>query len=242
MQNVSQPSDPRLIVALDFPDARAAVDLAGRLDSRHCAVKVGFELFVAEGPALVERLQEMGFRVFLDLKFHDIPNTVGAACRAAARLGVWMLNVHAGGGLEMMRTAADAVRAVSPQSRLIAVTVLTATDAATLQSVGVDRSPDEQVMLLADLAIAQGGLDGLVCSALEAERLRRTLGPAPCLVTPGIRPAGAGVDDQKRISTPAAAIRAGASHLVVGRPITRAPDPAQAAAHLLAEIETASGG
>ncbi|AHE98213.1 orotidine-5'-phosphate decarboxylase [Thioalkalivibrio paradoxus] len=242
MRDGTQPSDPRLIVALDFPDARAATGLATRLDPGHCAVKVGFELFVAEGPALVERLQEMGFRVFLDLKFHDIPNTVAAACRAAARLGVWMLNVHAGGGLEMMRSALEGVRAVAPQSRLIAVTVLTASDAATLRSVGIDRSPDEQVLWLADLAIAQAGLDGLVCSALEAERLRRALGPDPWLVTPGIRPAGAGVDDQKRIATPAAAIRAGASHLVVGRPISRAPDPALAAARLLAEIESASGG
>jgi orotidine 5'-phosphate decarboxylase subfamily 1 len=164
---------------LDFPDRRSAENMARLLDPAQCAVKVGFELFVAAGPALVENLQASGFRVFLDLKFHDIPNTVAGACRAAARLGVWMLNVHASGGLEMMRAAREAVREVRPETRLIAVTVLTSSDAETLRGIGIDRSPEEQVLRLADLAVGQAGLDGLVCSPLEASALRQRLGAGP---------------------------------------------------------------
>lgn len=210
--------------------------MARRLDPAQCAVKVGFELFVAAGPTLVEALQGRGFNVFLDLKFHDIPNTVAAACRAAARLGAWMINVHASGGLEMLQAARDAVREVHPDTRLIAVTVLTSSDAATLRGIGIERSPEEQVLHLADLAVTQAGLDGLVCSALEARALRARLGAAPWLVTPGIRPGGAGGDDQKRVTTPRAAFEAGASHIVVGRPITQATDPAAAARAILGEI------
>ena len=228
--------DPQLIVALDFPDRAAAEQMASRLDPRRCAVKVGFELFVAAGPGLVERLQGLGFRVFLDLKFHDIPNTVAGACRAAARLGVWIVNVHASGGLEMLRAARDAVSEIRPETRLIAVTVLTSSDAETLHAVGIDCSPQEQVLRLADLAVARAGLDGLVCSPLEASVLRQRLGAAPWLVTPGIRPGGGGGDDQKRVMTASAAFRAGASHIVVGRPITQATDPAAAVAAILAEI------
>jgi orotidine-5'-phosphate decarboxylase len=227
---------PRLIVALDFPDGRSAEVLATRLDPANCAVKVGYELYVAAGPGLVERLQDLGFHVFLDLKFHDIPNTVAGACRAAARLGVWMMNVHASGGLEMMRAGLEAVREVRPQTRLIAVTVLTSSDADTLRGIGIDRGPAEQVELLAELAILHAGLDGLVCSALEAPMLRRRLGDGPWLVTPGIRPGGGGGDDQKRVTTPAEAFRAGASHIVVGRPITGAADPAAAAGAVLAAM------
>lgn len=230
--------EPRLIVALDFPDRATAESLARELNPDSCAVKVGFELFVVAGPALVESLQAAGFRVFLDLKFHDIPNTVASACRAAARMGVWMMNVHASGGLEMMRRARDAVRENHPDTRLIAVTVLTSTDAGTLRGIGIDRTPGEQVARLADLAVVQAGLDGLVCSALEAAALRQELGDAPWLVTPGIRPHGGSADDQKRVTTPREAFQAGASHIVVGRPITQAPDPAEAVASILAEIES----
>lgn len=229
-------SGPQLIVALDFPERSSAEQLARQLDPGQCAVKVGFELFVAAGPGLVESLQAMGFKVFLDLKFHDIPNTVAGACRAAARLGVWMLNVHASGGLEMMQAARDAVREVHPETRLIAVTVLTSSDAATLRGIGIEREPRVQVARLADLAITQAGLDGLVCSALEASMLRQQLGTAPWLVTPGIRPGGGGGDDQKRVTTPGDAFRAGASHIVVGRPITQAADPAAAVAEVLAAL------
>lgn len=236
MMTTEMAQDPRLIVALDFPDRVAAERMAAQLDPRLCAVKVGFELFVAAGPGLVEGLQAQGFRVFLDLKFHDIPNTVAGACRAAARLGVWMLNVHASGGLEMMQAAREAVHEIRPETRLIAVTVLTSSDAETLRGVGIDRSPEEQVLRLADLAVNRAGLDGLVCSPLEASVLRQRLGAAPWLVTPGIRPGGGGGDDQKRVTTASAAFRAGASHIVVGRPITQAPEPAAAVAALLAEI------
>lgn len=228
--------DPQLIVALDFPDRIAAERMADQLDPRQCAVKVGFELFVAAGPRLVEHLQASGFRVFLDLKFHDIPNTVAGACRAAARLGVWIVNVHASGGLEMMRAAHDAVREIRPETRLIAVTVLTSSDAETLRGIGIDRSPEQQVLRLADLAVSEAGLDGLVCSPLEASVLRQRLGGTPWLVTPGIRPGSGGGDDQKRVMTASAAFRAGASHIVVGRPITQASDPAAAVAAILAEI------
>jgi orotidine-5'-phosphate decarboxylase len=229
-------SGPQLIVALDYPDRRSAEAMAERLDPNTCAVKVGFELFVAAGPGLVEALQKLGFRVFLDLKFHDIPNTVAGACRAAARLGVWIVNLHASGGLEMMQAARDAVREVRPETRLIAVTVLTSSDAATLRGVGIDCSPEEQVLRLADLAVNQAGLDGLVCSALEAPALRARLGAAPWLVTPGIRPGGGGGDDQKRVMTPGAAFHNGASHIVVGRPITQAEDPSAAVTRILREI------
>jgi len=231
-------SGPQLIVALDYPDRRSAEAMAERLDPGACAVKVGFELFVAAGPGLVEALQKLGFRVFLDLKFHDIPNTVAGACRAAARLGVWIVNLHASGGLEMMQAAREAVREVRPETRLIAVTVLTSSDTATLRGVGIDCSPEEQVLRLADLAVRQAGLDGLVCSALEAPALRARLGEAPWLVTPGIRPGGGGGDDQKRVMTPRAAFQNGASHIVVGRPITQAEDPAAAVARILQEIPT----
>jgi orotidine-5'-phosphate decarboxylase len=233
---------PRLIVALDYPDARPAEALARRLDPGHCALKVGFELFVAAGPDLVVKLQDLGFHVFLDLKFHDIPNTVAGACRRAARLGVWMLNLHASGGLEMMQAGVQAVREERPETRLIAVTVLTSSNAETLHGIGIDRSPGEQVERLADLAIRQAGLDGLVCSALEARTLRARLGTAPWLVTPGIRPSGGDSDDQKRVTTPADAFEAGASHIVVGRPITRAPDPAMAAAAILTSLPRAPVG
>ncbi|AKJ95040.1 orotidine 5'-phosphate decarboxylase [Thioalkalivibrio versutus] len=227
MNPIPEPAT-RLIVALDFSEAEAALAFARKLDPARCALKVGFELFVVAGPDLLHRLHGLGFRVFLDLKFHDIPNTVAAACRAAARTGVWLINVHASGGEEMMRAAHAAVRETNDTTALLAVTVLTSSDAGTLREIGVNREPAEQVRLLGELAVRKAGLEGLVCSAQEAAMLRRLLGEEPLLVTPGIRLEDAGGDDQKRVMTPERAISAGASAIVVGRPITRAADPSMA--------------
>jgi orotidine-5'-phosphate decarboxylase len=194
-----------------------------------CAVKVGKELFTAGGPEVVRKLTDRGFKLFLDLKFHDIPNTVAQACAAATRLGVWMLNVHASGGRAMLTAARQAVAEAASAQRaaaplVIAVTVLTSLDAAGLAETGVAASPADHAVHLARLA-QSCGLDGVVCSAAEAPAMRAALGPAFVLVTPGIRPAGSAADDQARIVTPAQAIAAGADHLVIGRPITRAADP-----------------
>ena len=214
----------RVIVPLDFADAEAALALAARLDPGLCRVKVGQELFTAAGPAVVARLHERGFEVFLDLKFHDIPNTVAGACRAAARLGVWMVNVHASGGEAMLRAARDAVAAAARPPLLIGVTILTSLSAADVARVGFRGSPEENVERLADLAHGCG-LDGVVCSALEAPRLRAAYGPDFKLVTPGIRLQGAAADDQSRVVTPPEALRLGADYLVIGRPIAQARDP-----------------
>jgi orotidine-5'-phosphate decarboxylase len=187
-------------------------------------VKVGKELYVAAGPSVVRALQERGFEVFLDLKFHDIPNTVAGACRAAARLGVWMLNVHASGGEAMMRAAREAVATVPHPPLLMAVTVLTSLGQGDLPRIGLHGSVIDNVERLA--ALAKGcGLDGVVCSAMEAPRLRAAHGAGFKLVTPGIRLAGAAADDQSRVVTPTEALRLGADYLVIGRPITQAPDP-----------------
>lgn len=227
---------PRLIVALDFSEPAPIPGLLAQLDPQHCALKVGFELFVAQGPVLVAELMDQGFKVFLDLKFHDIPNTVVQACRAAARMGVWMLNVHASGGVVMMQAAVDAVRDVHPETRVLAVTVLTSSTVDTLAEIGVSVPPESQVLRLAELALEQAGLDGVVCSAQEAALLRARFGAKPWLVTPGIRWAEADRQDQQRITTPAQAIQMGASHLVMGRPITRAADPAAMVARALADV------
>ena len=221
--------DPRIIVALDFADPKRALALVDRLDPAACALKVGKELFVAAGPEPVRRMIERGFRVFLDLKFHDIPNTVAQACAAATRLGVWMMNVHASGGRTMMQAAREAVAHTSaerslPRPLLVAVTVLTSLDGAELAQLGVVDSTEGQVLRLAKLAAACY-LDGVVCSAAEAAPLRRALGPQFKLVTPGIRPAGVATNDQARVVTPEAALANGADYLVIGRPITQAPDP-----------------
>jgi len=218
---------PRVIVALDFESGDAALALAKRLDPAACRMKVGKELFARAGPDLVRRLGELGHDVFLDLKYHDIPNTVAAACRAAAELGVWMLNVHASGGREMMSRALEAVQGVARPPLLIAVTVLTSQDQNTLREIGCQGTVEEQVLRLAVLT-RDAGLHGVVCSAREASMLRRQLGHGPVLVTPGIRPAGSAADDQRRILTPAEALRAGSDYLVIGRPITRAADPREA--------------
>ncbi len=227
---------PRVIVALDYPDAKSALMLADRLSPSECRLKVGKELFTAAGPDLVKQLAKMGFPVFLDLKFHDIPNTVAAACRVAADLGVWMLNVHASGGRKMMEAAKEAVDQSAHKPLLIAVTVLTSMDEAGLREIGVDRRPAEQVKHLAGLA-RQSGLDGVVCSAQEAADLRATFGEDFVLVTPGIRPAGTNAGDQSRIMTPASAVRAGSDYLVVGRPITQAEDPLTVLRTINQEIE-----
>jgi orotidine-5'-phosphate decarboxylase len=225
---VSAPG-PRVIVALDFASPMRALALAERLDPAACALKVGNEMFVLAGPEPVRWMVARGFRVFLDLKFHDIPNTVAQACAAAARLGVWMLNVHAAGGAAMLSAARAAVEAAAaqqgtPKPLLIAVTVLTSLGSADLRDTGIDGDVAQQALRLARLAQASG-LDGVVCSAQEAPALRSTLGPRFKLVTPGVRPAGSARDDQSRIVTPQVAITNGADYLVIGRPITQAPDP-----------------
>jgi len=224
--------DPRIIVALDFPDAKGALELAARLDPALCRLKVGSELYTAAGPELVRQLVARRFSVFLDLKFHDIPNTVANACRAAAGLGVWMMNVHAAGGRRMMAAAREALAHEARAPRLIAVTVLTSLDAAELHEVGLAGTALEAATRLARLA-QSSGLGGVVCSAHEAAALRRECGRDFLLVTPGIRPAQAGHDDQQRVMTPRAALDHGADYLVIGRPITQAADPLAA----LHEIE-----
>lgn len=230
-------NDPKIIVALDYAAPEPALALAQQLDPAQCRLKVGKELFTAAGPQLVEQLAQRGFGVFLDLKFHDIPNTVAKACQAAARLGVWMLNVHASGGPDMMRAAREGVAQSGHHPRLIAVTVLTSMAESTLHQVGVPGDLQQQVLRLARLSKACG-LDGVVCSAQEAALLRADLGAEFSLVTPGIRLANAEKDDQSRILTPAAALRQGASYLVIGRPITQAQHPLAALHAIQREIST----
>lgn len=230
-------SDPKIIVALDYATTEAASALVARLDPRLCKLKVGKELFTAAGPAWVEHLVGQGYGVFLDLKFHDIPHTVAQACKAAAALGVWMLNVHALGGRAMMTAAREAIDNTPNRPKLIAVTVLTSMGANDLADLGISEAPQQVVRRLAGLAHSCH-LDGVVCSAQEAAMLRQELGPDFCLVTPGIRPASAAKDDQNRVMTPAEALRAGSNYLVIGRPITQAPDPLQALQAIRQEIAT----
>lgn len=220
-------NDPKIIVALDYADAASALKLVEQLDPALCRLKVGKELFTAAGPQFVESLAHSNFGVFLDLKFHDIPNTVAKACAAASNLGIWMLNVHASGGAEMMQAAKQAVDSSTNKPLLIAVTVLTSMNQQTLNQIGIQTDLATHVLNLATLT-QQSGLDGVVCSALEAQMLRTKLGNNFCLVTPGIRPANASKDDQSRIVTPADALALGSSYLVIGRPITQAPDPLKA--------------
>jgi orotidine-5'-phosphate decarboxylase len=228
-------SDPKIIVALDYPQAQPALELIARLEPSLCRLKVGKELFTAAGPQLVEQCMLRGFEVFLDLKFHDIPNTAAQACKAAAGLGVWMVNVHALGGRRMMEAAREAVASSARPPKLIAVTVLTSMAQEDLAGIGITDTPAEMVLRLATLA-KDSGLDGVVCSAQEAALLRRQCGSSFCLVTPGIRPAEAAADDQSRIMTPAAALKNGSSYLVIGRPITRAADPLLALQNISKEI------
>jgi orotidine-5'-phosphate decarboxylase len=232
--------DPRIFVALDFANPLRALALADRLDPAACGVKVGKELFVTAGPEPVRWLVARGFNVFLDLKFHDIPNTAAQACAAAARLGVFMLNVHASGGRAMLEAARRAVDDASKEAGvrtplLIAVTVLTSLDRAALLDLAIDAEPASLALRLARLT-QRARLNGVVCSAAEARVLRDALGPDFKLVTPGIRPAGSGSDDQARVVTPAQAIANGADYLVVGRPITAAADPLAALADIEASL------
>ncbi len=230
------PCDTPVIVALDLPEASAALALADQLDPAKCRLKVGKELFTSSGPAVLDALHQRGFEVFLDLKFHDIPNTTASAVKAAAELGVWMVNVHASGGRRMMAACSEVLHArQGHRPLLIAVTVLTSMEQEDLQEVGVDIEPMVQVQRLGRLA-QDCGLDGLVCSARESRALRGALGEDLLLVTPGIRPAEASADDQKRIVTPAQAVLNGSSYLVIGRPITRAASPAAALEAILTEL------
>ena len=214
----------RVIVALDYPDRVTAMALVERLQPGLCRLKVGKELFTRAGPQLVEDLAVRGFEVFLDLKFHDIPNTVASACHAAADLGVWMLNVHALGGERMLLAAREGCARAGREPLLVAVTILTSMDAQDLAAIGLAGSPQENVLRLATL-VHGCGLDGVVCSSRETAVLRERIGPGFLLVTPGIRPAGSQQDDQRRVMTPQQAISSGASYLVIGRPVTRADDP-----------------
>jgi orotidine-5'-phosphate decarboxylase len=222
----------RLAVALDFPSEAEALALVDKLEGSCKWLKVGMELYYAAGNGLVERLKARGFEVFLDLKLHDIPNTVAGAVRSVAGLGAGLLTIHAGGGKAMMTAA---VGAAPKDLKLLAVTVLTSMDAGGLTGVGVNEAPAAQVLRLGRLAI-ESGISGLVCSAEEVSALRRDLGAEVMLVTPGIRSAEDAVGDQRRVATPESAIRMGSSMLVVGRPITRASDPAAAARRILGEI------
>lgn len=232
--------DLPIIVALDYESAGQAIAMARQLDPSCCRLKVGKELFTACGPPLVEQLQGYGFEIFLDLKFHDIPNTVAKAVLAAARMGVWMVNVHASGGIEMMQTTKAALKAKGGhQPLLIAVTVLTSMDAEGLRATGINQSPVERVLSLARLS-QNCGFDGVVCSAQESALLKSELAPEFKLITPGIRPSFAAAGDQKRIMTPAQALVAGSNYLVIGRPITQADDPMQALQWIEQEIAAIS--
>jgi orotidine-5'-phosphate decarboxylase len=236
----------RLIIALDVETAREARELVTMLRDYAGMFKIGSQLFTASGPSIVREIVEAGCGVFLDLKFHDIPNTVAAAGVEAARLGVSIFNVHASGGSEMMRRTVEAVGDVSSREglarpRIIAVTVLTSTDAATLSEIGVASEPEAQVRKLARLAEACG-LDGVVASPLEVKTVRAAVSRNFLIVTPGVRPSGASHDDQKRVMTPAEAIGAGADYIVIGRPIIKTEDPARAALGVLEEMRGASAG
>jgi orotidine-5'-phosphate decarboxylase len=226
--------DSRLIVALDFPGAAPALALASRLQGLCRWFKVGLELYLAEGNSIVHELRNRGFSVFLDLKFHDIPNTVAGAVRSAAAAGAELLTVHAAGGPAMLEAAAEAAASLPKPPQILAVTVLTSMDQLQLSAIGIDHSPEAQVLRLASTA-AEAGISGLVASPEEVAPLRQRF-PGATLVIPGIRPEGAAVGDQKRVATPAAALRAGASYLVIGRPITQAADPVAAAGSILEEM------
>jgi len=242
----AMPAREKIIVALDVPSAEAGLEVAQKLHGHVGMFKVGSEVFTAEGPVLARYLLATGAQVFLDLKFHDIPNTVRAAARQAALLGVSLLNVHASGGRKMMEAALEGVRSaqsargVALRTRVLAVTVLTSLGPEELAEVGFQGSPEEVVVRLARLA-ENAGLDGVVASPREITAIRKACGPNFLIVTPGIRPAAVASDDQTRIATPESAIRAGADYLVIGRPITGAPDPAAAADAIAAEMERSLG-
>ena len=239
MREAGGAGGPRVVVALDYSEADAAVAMAARLDPARCRVKVGKELFTAAGPMVLKRLHALGFEIFLDLKFHDIPNTVAGACRAAAAHGVWMMNVHASGGRRAMEAARDAVGSRDDRPLIIACTVLTSMDTDDLAEIGVRAVPAEQARSLARLA-QDCGLDGIVCSAADLGALHGGFDAGFLRVTPGIRLSSAG-DDQCRVMRPAEAMRAGADYLVIGRPITAAPDPLTALDAVERDIEARGG-
>lgn len=228
----------RLIVALDVPKASAALDLLERLEGTCTWFKVGLELFASAGPSVLEPILSRGYSVFLDLKFHDIPNTVGGAVRSAARLGARMITVHASGGPAMLSAARKALDGIANPPELLAVTILTSMDTDQMNAVGLERSPAQQVNLLAQMTL-ESGIRGFVCSPQEVAAMRALAGAEAAIVVPGIRPTGSDTADQKRIATPAETLRMGASYLVVGRPITQSSDPAEAASAILTEMATA---
>ncbi len=234
MSNIQ--SDPKIVVALDYAKAKEAHKMVAQLDPARCRLKVGKELFTAEGPQFVEALIRRDFEVFLDLKFHDIPNTTAKACQVAADLGVWMVNVHASGGQKMMASAREAIDQCGHQPILIAVTVLTSLQQSDLVQVGINATPAEQVSRLATLA-EQSGMDGVVCSPQELAIVRQQW-PEACLVTPGIRPKWSQMGDQVRVMTPAEAIIHGSSYLVIGRPITGAKEPMVALERIEQELRS----
>ncbi|MBE9527551.1 MAG: orotidine-5'-phosphate decarboxylase [Proteobacteria bacterium] len=224
----------KIIIALDYKDEVSTMALVDQLEPSLCRLKVGKELFVRCGPGLVEKLIHKGFDVFLDLKFHDIPNTVAAACQAAADMGVWMVNVHASGGRNMMMAAREAIEQSSHKPLLIGVTILTSLSRSDIAEIGLDIEPAEQVLRLAKLA-KESGLDGVVCSPLEVQTLKQEVSKDFILVTPGVRPVGSDTGDQQRIMTPAQALSAGSDYLVIGRPITAADNPIQALKSIIVE-------
>lgn len=233
---VAEKSDPKVIVALDFDSGKKTLQLVEQLEPDMCRLKVGKELFTRTGPQLVKHLVDSGFDVFLDLKFHDIPNTVAKACASAAELGVWMVNVHAQGGPTMMEAARDAIKGFERRPLLIAVTILTSLKDSDLQAIGLQGSAEENVLRLAKLT-EQTGLDGIVCSPWEVLTLRNEVNENFKLVTPGIRPTGSSRDDQARVMTPKSALNAGSDYIVIGRPITQAKNPKAALQSICAEIK-----
>ena len=227
-----------IIVAVDFADTKSAWNFIDKVEPKDCRLKIGKELFTHAGPDFIKQIKQKGFDIFLDLKFHDIPNTVAKAVAAAAELGVWMTNVHASGGIRMMEAAKDALYPFGKDAPLlIAVTVLTSMESSDLKEIGIEVSPLEQATRLALLA-KNCGLDGVVCSAKEVQSFRTRLGSDFKLVTPGIRPAGSTPDDQRRIMTPQRAQAAGADYLVIGRPITQAEDPSKALQTILSTLDS----
>jgi len=230
-----QKSDSKIIVALDYADKKQALNFVSQVSPELCKLKVGKEMFTRFGPEFVSALVKKGYDVFLDLKFHDIPVTVAKACESAADLGVWMMNVHAQGGVRMMQAAKEALEKNSSLTKLIAVTVLTSMDQQDLERLGIKQSPAELALSLAKIT-SESGLDGIVCSAQEAVSMRKEFSEEFLLVTPGIRPAGSVADDQRRIMTPVDAITAGSSYLVIGRPITKSDKPVDVLMTINSEI------
>jgi orotidine-5'-phosphate decarboxylase len=234
-QSTTQPTISPIVVALDYPTPKQAIEMAKQLDPTKCRVKVGKELFTASGPAILEQLHKLDFDVFLDLKFHDIPNTCAGAVAAAAELGVWMVNVHASGGERMMTAAAEAIANKQHKPLLIAVTVLTSMEQSDLAGIGLDITPQQQVERLAKLS-KLSGMDGVVSSAQEIELIKNICGQGFLTITPGIRPAGSAAGDQRRIMTPQEAVNVGGDYLVIGRPITQAENPKQSCLDIIESL------